>query len=148
MQEKSFAFERKAAYLSDAMASGGIGPYWTAAAARIRLRLEGDRGSQKRLASKAGVSEPTLSRFLDGKSEPSLDEAVRIADALGWPPHELLGAVNAWRPAPPEGPERGLPPEVLEAVRGLSKIVERHVGTPGGKPPKPKSGQHKRVSRQ
>jgi transcriptional regulator with XRE-family HTH domain len=147
MQEKSFAFERKAAYLSGAMASEESGPYWTAAAARVRGDLERTEKSQKWLALESGVSGPTLSRFLNGKTEPSLDEAVRIAEALGWPPGELLGGVKARRPLP-ERFVPAVPPEVLGAVRELSKIVERHIGTPVGKPPKPKSGQHKRVSRQ
>jgi transcriptional regulator with XRE-family HTH domain len=129
MQDKSFAFERKAAYLSVAMASEKAGPYWTAAAARIRQRLSGDRGGQKVLASQIGVSEATLSRFLDVReevrTEPSLDQAARIAEALGWSPQELLGDPKTKRALleSPELPEGDL-------LRELSEVLERHGGAP------------------
>lgn len=43
----------------------------------------GERGGQKALVAATGVSQPTLSRILNGGSEPALKTVSLLADALG-----------------------------------------------------------------
>lgn len=58
--------------------------------------LMGDRGiSFRGLAERAGISYPFLNRITQGKANPSIDAADKIADALGVPLAELLADPSA-----------------------------------------------------
>jgi transcriptional regulator with XRE-family HTH domain len=59
-----------------------------------RLRLDA-QWSQANLAGRAQLSTSALSRFECGRSEPSLGEAFRIADALGLSPQGFVASVDA-----------------------------------------------------
>lgn len=49
---------------------------------RIEERLKAKKMSQKDLAEKLGVTEVTVSRWLNGERDPSIETLNRIADAL------------------------------------------------------------------
>ena len=50
---------------------------------RIEERLKAKKMSQKDLAEKLGVTEVTVSRWLSGERDPSIETLNRIAEALG-----------------------------------------------------------------
>ena len=50
---------------------------------RIEERLKAKKMSQKDLAEKLGVTEVTVSRWLNGERDPSIETLNRIAEALG-----------------------------------------------------------------
>ena len=50
---------------------------------RIEFELKRKKMSQKDLAARLGVSEVTVSRWLSGERDPSIDTLNRIADVLG-----------------------------------------------------------------
>lgn len=50
---------------------------------RIEFELKRKNMSQKDLATKLGVSEVTVSRWLNGERDPSIETLNRIADELG-----------------------------------------------------------------
>lgn len=54
-------------------------------------RLMDERGmSQKDLAEKSGITEPSVSRYLAGKRTPRFDVVINFAKALGVKPGDLL----------------------------------------------------------
>lgn len=64
---------------------------WRETAARLSVEVGADRGRQKALASRVGVSPATMSRFLAGSHQPRADELVRLAAELGTSVGVLLG---------------------------------------------------------
>ena len=50
---------------------------------RIEMQLRLNKMSQKDLAEKLGVTEVTVSRWLSGERDPSIETLNRIAEALG-----------------------------------------------------------------
>lgn len=69
---------------------------WTELAPVLKARVP--RGEQKILASKLGMSEAVLSRYLSGERVPDPVFLIRLSGALGVPVSQLLGE------APPEAP--------------------------------------------
>lgn len=55
---------------------------WREIASRLSSAVGADRGRQKALASRVGVSPATMSRFLAGSHQPRVDELARLASAL------------------------------------------------------------------
>lgn len=62
-------------------------------AARARLRM-----AQGDLATRAGMSRSTLSRIEYGRQLPTIDQLIRVAEALGEPPSAFLPPDEANRP--------------------------------------------------
>ncbi len=59
---------------------------------RVRLAREQRQRTQRQLAKEAGVSNKYLSRVEQGKADPSLSVALRLAQALGISLDELANA--------------------------------------------------------
>jgi transcriptional regulator with XRE-family HTH domain len=55
---------------------------------RLAMKLRGL--SQRDVAAKAKTAHPAVNRILQGKQQPTLDLADRLADAVGMSLHELL----------------------------------------------------------
>ena len=49
---------------------------------RIREYIERRKMTQRELAEEVGVTEVTMSRYCDGKREPSISTAIKISNAL------------------------------------------------------------------
>ena len=67
-----------------------IDPRTIALGQEIRAEAAAQRLTIAELSVKAGVNRSSLYTWLDGKANFPLDGLVRIADALGVPPHVLL----------------------------------------------------------
>lgn len=109
---------------------------WREVAARLSAEVGADRGRQKTLALRVGVSEATMSRFLAGTHQPRADEVYRLARALGVPLSSLLGEVE---PPPPSVPREALEqaerlarelPPLAEAARKMSDLMSGPVQAP------------------
>ena len=61
--------------------------------ASVRARRRGLGWSQERLAEAAGLDQTYVSGIETGRRNPTLRVVLRLADALGWPPSELLDGV-------------------------------------------------------
>lgn len=62
---------------------------------RIENRLKANKMTQKQLAEKLGVSEVTVSRWLSGDRNPSMDTIEQIANILGTTPSYFFLKDNA-----------------------------------------------------
>lgn len=62
---------------------------------RVQKLMERDNISQKQLSVLSHISEPSLSRYLSGKTEPRMDIVVNIARVFGVPSSYLLGETDS-----------------------------------------------------
>jgi len=62
---------------------------------RVQQLMERDNISQKQLSALSHISEPSISRYLSGKTEPRMDIVVNIAKVFGVHPSYLLGETNS-----------------------------------------------------
>ncbi len=150
MQAISFVSETPKGY-GFAMAANAPGN-WAYAAGQIKAHLDRRGMSQKALALKAGITEASLSRFLDSKSVPSADQLQAIADVLGTPTTVLMGVEP---PAAPATDPRirqlaeimgTMAAEMAEATELLRQIAGTQA-TPTASPPKVSVVSSKRGSR-
>jgi transcriptional regulator with XRE-family HTH domain len=78
------------------------GAVWAAViAANVRAAREAARLSQSQLGERAGMVVPVISRLESGKHLPSLASFLKVAEALGVPPGELLREPAVSEPEPP-----------------------------------------------
>jgi DNA-binding XRE family transcriptional regulator len=61
----------------------------------IAARIKATGETQAELAELLGVSQPFMSKIIRGIQQPSLDEALRIADKLRVPVESLVARTNA-----------------------------------------------------
>lgn len=66
---------------------------------RDQMREQGLRGVDVARASNGLIGQSQVSRWLNGRSRPSLDSGAAIASALGLPPADVVEAISADRPA-------------------------------------------------
>ena len=59
--------------------------------ARVASAQENAGLSQRALAARAGISQPTLSRILSGQRTPKMTEVIKIAEATGYTVAQLMG---------------------------------------------------------
>lgn len=57
---------------------------------KIRELMEKNHLNQKQLASKAHITEASMSKYLSGKREPRIDVIVNLANALGTTADDLI----------------------------------------------------------
>jgi transcriptional regulator with XRE-family HTH domain len=77
--------------MSDSDWKAKRGPYWIARlAANVRAAREAAGLSQAELAVRSGMVSPVISRLESGKHFPTLASFLRIAEALGVEPAQLL----------------------------------------------------------
>lgn len=62
---------------------------------RVQKLMERDNISQKQLSLLSHISEPSISRYLSGKTEPRMDIVVNIAKVFGVPSSYLLGETDS-----------------------------------------------------
>ena len=62
---------------------------------RVQQLMKRDNISQKKLSELSHISEPSISRYLSGKTEPRMDIVVNIAKVFGVPPSYLLGETDS-----------------------------------------------------
>jgi transcriptional regulator with XRE-family HTH domain len=113
---------------------------------KLRRAMQRQGLNQQQLARKAGVSDSEVSRILGGKSRPGLDNALRLARAVGVSLDFL--ADEAEEVDPSRGPDSAWEQEVLEQARavglksasqvllavktlGLEESLARLMGRPG-----------------
>lgn len=58
---------------------------------RIKMLMENKHLTQKELASLAGITEASMSKYLSGSRTPRIDVVVNLANALGVSTDELIG---------------------------------------------------------
>ncbi len=89
---------------------------------KLRQIIQASGKSQKELAAAAGITEVTLSRWVQGKREPREQEFARLAKVLGVPLSEF-NELTSKEPTPEEWKQRA-----LTAEAALAKIREgQHV---------------------
>lgn len=91
---------------------------------RLEAILEEKNIKQKELAAKIGVTEVTISRYLNGERKPQSDIIIKMAEYLGVSTDYLLGMTESPQPA-------------LDS----SKIIKGH-----GESGSPKAGDHHKVT--
>lgn len=64
---------------------------------RVHQLMERDNISQKTLSELSHISEPSISRYLSGKTEPRLDIVTNIAKVFGVSASYLLGEVDSMK---------------------------------------------------
>ncbi len=62
---------------------------------RVQELMARDNISQKQLSELSHISEPSISRYLSGKTEPRMDIVVNIAKVFGVPSSYLLGETDS-----------------------------------------------------
>ena len=62
---------------------------------RVQELMTRDNISQKQLSELSHISEPSISRYLSGKTEPRMDIVVNIAKVFGVPSSYLLGETDS-----------------------------------------------------
>lgn len=62
---------------------------------RMHLKLALDGRDQDAVARQCGLSQPTISRWLNGKTEPKLADATAVAHALGRTIAEMVGETES-----------------------------------------------------
>ena len=65
----------------------------------VRLAMSKQGITQRALADRLGTKHPHVNRILSGKTQPSLELADRIADALGMSLRDLVSSSTASRAA-------------------------------------------------
>lgn len=79
---------------------------------RVLLFTESAHGAQKELIERAGVSKPTLYRWLQGERVPDIEQIEQIAGAMG---------TTAWELIRPEGAKTA-EPTLVELKTQLDRI--------------------------
>ena len=96
---------------------------------RISNLLQENDMTQKELASKIGVTEVTISRYVTGERTPQTDIIVKIADALHSTTDYLLGRTEVQNQPETSAAHRvsdpmsDLPPEALDELEKLKQYV-------------------------
>ena len=87
---------------------------------RLRLALKGR--DQAAVAAECGLSQPTISRWLNGVTEPKLVDAASVAHALGTTVGEMLGELPC---EPKPGVTRAhLLAAKLEINREINRVLD------------------------
>lgn len=88
---------------------------------RLKQIMEEKNITQSELASKSGVDQSHISRYLSGKYEPKSVQAQKLANVLGVSPVWLMGIEGVDRNNNPDPPtyENASPAEIQEALELL-----------------------------
>lgn len=79
--------------------------------------------NQQKLAKKSQVSDSEVSRILGGKSQPGLENAFRLARAVGVSLDFLADDALETDPSQPAGPASATERDILEAAKALGSVA-------------------------
>lgn len=96
-------------------------------AEKLYQQMVQKRFNQQRLAQASGVSDSEVSRILNGKSQPGMENAFKLARALGISLDYLADDALDSDPAKPSDPISPEEREILEIAKGLGHRQSRRI---------------------
>lgn len=103
---------------------------WTEVGRRIRNRINELQLTQAEAIRRSGVSDKTLTGYMDGKPIHRRDKRRGLCQALGWTPDSIDRILDGLDPLPADDPatypDPGLEARVSELERRYARLLEDH----------------------